>query len=372
MREDTNRMYTLFDYQIFSLQRVGGISRYFVELAQRLPHYDRSIQTAVLAPLHINAYLASSTLRVFGKKIPAFPGKHRLLPPLNRLVGSYIQHRIKPDIVHETYYSHVVPTDTLPRVLTVYDMIHERYPQMFTGADIAIPAYKATAVARADHVIAISDKTKDDLIRFLAVPEGKISVIPLASALEPPPAEEYLDVPQKRPFLLYVGLRSGVKNFAGLLRAYTDSPFLRRNYDLVCAGGGPFTAAECKNIRQGGVDDRVKYMKVDDSLLKRLYTSADLFIYPSLYEGFGLPLLEAMGCGCPVVCSNTSSMPEIAGDAACYFDPEESEQIREVMERVLISDSERKHMKNRGYLRMKMFTWEKCIEKTAQVYRKLL
>ena len=368
--QDPHTMYILFDYQIFSLQRVGGISRYFVELAQRLPSFDRSIETAVLAPVHINAHLASSSIRVFGKKIQGFPGKHRLLPRLNRFLGSFMHKHIAADIIHETYYSQKVPAGNCPRVLTVYDMIHERYPQMFTGPDIDIPRYKAAAVARADHVIAISKKTREDLIRFLRVPEEKISVIPLASSFEPPAFEGSADH-STRPFLLYVGLRNGVKNFATLLRAYVESTTLRRDYDLVCAGGGAFTAAERERIRQGLVADRVRYVEVDDVLLKRLYARAHLFVYPSLYEGFGLPLLEAMRCGCPVVCSNTSSMPEIAGDAARYFEPEDAEQMRVVMERVLHSETEREQMKNRGYLRAKLFSWESCIAKTAEVYRRL-
>lgn len=110
-------------------------------------------------------------------------------------------------------------------------------------------------------------------------------------------------------------------------------------------------------------------MHADDSLLASLYSQAALFVYPSLYEGFGLPLLEAMRCGCPVACSNTSSMPEIAGDAASYFDPSDEEGMRAVMESTLQSKDILRSLQARGYERGKLFSWDKCVSQTLELYR---
>ncbi len=166
-----------YDYQIFSLQNVGGISRYFVELGQRLPALFPDMQTTAIAPLHINEYLAASSMNKIGRKINSFPGKHRVLPLLNDLFSNVILKKNKPDILHETYYAIRSLPFKGPRVLTVFDMIHERFPDQFHGPDRDIARLKARSVARADHLIAISKSTRDDLVRFLQVDEKKISVI---------------------------------------------------------------------------------------------------------------------------------------------------------------------------------------------------
>jgi glycosyltransferase involved in cell wall biosynthesis len=250
-------------------------------------------------------------------------------------------------------------------------MIHELFPEQFGGIEKKIPEHKAAAVSRADHIIAISQNTRTDIINFLGVPERKISVIPLASSLEvtllPDPGTT---VSWDKPYLLYVGLRQGVKNFSTLLTAYMHSKTLR-HYDLLCVGGGPFTSHESGSIKYSGLQDKIHQIEADDIALKILYANATVFVYPSLYEGFGLPLLEAMKCGCPVVCSNTSSMPEIAGDAACYFDPADAEELRFRLERMVLSETEQKYYQQRGYEREKIFSWDRCVEQTVQVYKSL-
>lgn len=361
-------MNIVFDYQIFSLQYVGGISRYFVELAERLSHSSLQCQTTVLAPLHINEYLHFSSVKTLGTRIAGFPGKHYILPSVNRLISNVLLRKFKVTIFHETYYSNYAQRVRAPRILTVYDMIHERYPEQFSGPDLAIPKHKAAAVARADHIIAISQSTRADIISYLKVPEEKISVIPLASSIGKTSSNDP-EMKKRRPYLLFVGLRRGVKNFAILLKAYAYSKFLRNDFDLVCVGGGGFTPAERHDINREGLVDRVKQVNANDNQLERLYSEASLFIYPSLYEGFGLPLLEAMRCGCPVACSNTSSMPEIAGDCAAYFDPLSVDNMQTVIEEVVQSENSCQLLRSRGYEREKLFSWEQCVEKTAGLYR---
>ena len=364
-------MHIYYDYQIFALQNVGGISRYFIELATRMPKYFPEIKTTVIAPVHINEYLDSSSVDTIGKRVPAFPGKHYVLPSANLSASRFFLNRLNPDIFHETYYSARSQSISVPRILTVYDMIHEKFPEQFQGKDLGIPALKAAAVARADHLITISSKTRDDLIQFLAVSPDKITVIPLASSFTVIPQEVEKQSIEK-PYLLYVGLRQGVKNFSAFLSAYSHSKVLQSDFDLLCVGGGKFTSSELQVIQKAGLGKKVKQVQASDALLVTIYSGATLFVYPSLYEGFGLPLLEAMRCGCPVVCSGTSSMPEIAGDAALYFDPNSEDDIRTVIEDTVQSQNTLTTLQASGYKREKLFSWRRCVQQTAELYRRVL
>jgi glycosyltransferase involved in cell wall biosynthesis len=250
-------------------------------------------------------------------------------------------------------------------------MIHERFPDHFKGPDLRIAELKAKAIARADHLIVISNNTRDDLIEYLSVSPEKITVIPLASSIEKP--EEIRDAQiRQRPYLLYVGLRGGVKNFQMLLSSFSHSTILRSDFDLICVGGGEFTADELAAFGALSVRGRIKHVHADDLVLASLYLHAALFVYPSLYEGFGLPLLEAMRCGCPIACSNVSSMPEIAGDAAMYFDPSDEEEMRVIMESTVQSKETVDLLRTRGYAREKMFSWDRCVSQSAELYRRLV
>jgi len=364
-------MHVLYDYQIFALQEMGGISRYFVELARRLPDYSGGIKTTILAPVHINTYLADSPVHTVGRKVASFPGKHHVLPHINRTCGRSFLKKQPPDIFHETYYSGTSQPVRAPRILTVYDMIHERFPDQFSGVDSQVPELKAQAVARADHVIAISKSTRNDLMEYLDVAPEKITVIPLAPSFDT--VDERADFePADRPYLLYVGLRGGVKNFQRFLTAFGRSQILRSGFDVLCVGGGGFTAEEERFFDELNVRERIRHLQADDSLLTALYAHAVLFVYPSLYEGFGLPLLEAMHCGCPVACSTAGSMPEIAGDAALYFDPLNEEELGNVLESIVQSRDIAQSLRERGHEREKMFSWDSCVARTAALYRRLI
>jgi glycosyltransferase involved in cell wall biosynthesis len=141
----------------------------------------------------------------------------------------------------------------------------------------------------------------------------------------------------------------------------------------VCFGGIALTEIERETMSQLHIpDDSIQVVFGDDVKLSEYYASADAMVYPSLYEGFGIPLLEAMGCGCPVICSNTSSLPEVAGDAAMYFDPEDVQDIAKAMLRVVQLSDDRPKMIARGKLRAQQFSWDVCAQQTFAVYERLL
>ncbi|MDP9052031.1 MAG: glycosyltransferase family 4 protein, partial [Acidobacteriota bacterium] len=179
--------------------------------------------------------------------------------------------------------------------------------------------------------------------------------------------------PRLRPFLLYVGSRLTYKNFERLLEAFAASPLLKNDFDLVCFGGGAFTSKEISLFQQLGLSDECCcQVSGDDATLAALYGSARAFVYPSLYEGFGIPPLEAMSFNCPVVCSGLSSIPEVVGNAAEMFDPYDPESIQKAIERVATDEVLRETLVSRGRERVKQFSWERCAKETLDVYSRVL
>lgn len=282
---------------------------------------------------------------------------------LNRLLDGPSMRWWKPDIVHETYYLRAASgVRGAPLVLTVYDMIHE----LFSSGD-PTSAMKRQAVARADHIICISRSTQRDLVSLFGVDERKTSVTLLG--VDPPLPGDGNGVRSERPFLLFVGGRAGYKNFEGFLKAVAASSLLRREMDIVAFGGGAFTPGEMQAIDALGFSGQVTYASGDDRLLGDYYRRAAALVYPSLYEGFGLPPLEAMSYDCAVLCSNTSSLPEVVGDAAELFDPKDEMAIANAIEKVVASPSRRDELLEKGRERVREFTWRKCARETLAVYK---
>ncbi|MGD1174064.1 glycosyltransferase family 4 protein [Mycobacterium seoulense] len=367
-------MKVAFDHQIFSFQQYGGVSRYFFELASRLPAHGMS-EVSVVAPLHVNKYLAADSARRLtrGKYVnmPSYAiAGIPVVPVVNRLAAPLAWRRARPDIVHETYFAAKPVGNARRRVVTVYDMIHELFAEEFPDAE-RVTAAKLAAVNRADHVICISQNTQRDLVRLFDVDPTRTSVVHLGYSMtaEPRFIEEGLS--QGRPSLLYVGSRKGYKNFGTLLQAYSSSPMLRE-FELIAFGGGAFLPDERKEISRLGIADRVRFESGSDRELAARYQVASAFIFPSKYEGFGLPPLEAMSHGCPVVCSNAGSIPEVVGDAGVYFDPNNSEELRIALERVATTEELQADLRTRGSARIAAFSWDDCAAATARIYREIL
>jgi glycosyltransferase involved in cell wall biosynthesis len=358
-----------YDYQIFSMQVYGGVSRYFVELASHVAQMP-DVSVRVLAPIYVNRLLANAeTIAKIGLHLKhPIPHTISLLSTLNAVVSRAMMPKLPSDIVHETYYS---AARTAPRgakiVLTVYDLIQER---LFPNTSARDGRHtKKLALERADHVICISENTRTDLLSWYRTPPERVSVIHLASSMgniqsrKPPVSESYI---------LYVGQRGGYKNFDRLLEAIGISK-LHRSVKLICFGGGPISLKERRTMSALDIPpDRIEYVIGNDVLLKGYYEHAAAFVYPSLYEGFGIPLLEAMQCGCPVVCSDTDCFKEVAGQAAEYFDPDDSLSLICAITRVLQSPERRCVLVRDGRKQAETFSWQKCARETYSCYRKVL
>lgn len=369
----------VFDSQIFSAQRFGGISRYFVSLASAMNALP-GVSARVVAPFHFNEYLAHLPAGMLkgGKAAWAERGPS-LAQLLNAVMERWHIGTFRPDIVHHTYYFPRFGRRARPRnVLTVYDMIHEKHPEDFRSSATMV-RLKAAAIKRADHVICISEHTRRDLLETYPIPLERVSVTyldcddmtHLLSNEEPATVRRRL-LGRDEPYVLYVGARNKYKNFQSLFQAYADSPWLKEHFMLLCFGGGPFNEDELKAIRAANVQDRVRQVGGSDAVLAECYRHAAVFVYPSHYEGFGIPPLEAMSLQCPVACSNTSSIPEVVGDAAVMFDPADAGAIRAALERILGSPELRSQLITLGERRRQQFSWQRCAQETMDIYRTLL
>jgi glycosyltransferase involved in cell wall biosynthesis len=373
-------MLIAYDAQIFASKQYGGVARYFSELCARLAlRGDVSIR--IVAPFYVTRYLTRLPPScVIGRHVNLrLPYSHRVASAIATTLCRRPLRGLNPDIVHETYYSYRPSgTKRSVSVLTVFDMIHERFPQYFPRLDDTTYRKRA-AISRADHIFCISDTTKKDLMDIYGVTEDRVSVVYLGfreplrqmpnHATDPRIEADFL----KSPFLLYVGNRGGYKNFDKLLTAYAHAPGVASDFRLVCFGGGPFSPKEVKRHRHLGLPDaRVIQISGDDSLLSAAYGRASALVCPSLYEGFGLPPVEAMAHGCPVVCSDAGSLPEIVGPAGVYFDPNSAASIAASLTRVLSSPAYRAELVRNGKERCRLFSWDRCVEETMAVYRKLV
>lgn len=362
-----------FDYQIFSRQRFGGISRYFNSLALKFSKLDHNIK--IFAGIHRNKYLSSLPKPIVkGYELTKYPPHSaKLFLLANHYLTNHQIQQWRPDLIHETYYSISNSTSNkLPRIVTAYDMVHELFPKQFKNKE-HITQKKISTFNRADHIISISHNTKKDLVKFFDIPPEKITVVHLACDIFNQTNSNSINSSFIKPFLLYVGARSGYKNFNRFIEAISKSQKLINDFDIVAFGGGILSFKENALIHSLGFKkDQVKQIGGDDSVLAALYQEATAFVYPSLYEGFGIPLLEAMAYECPVISSNTSSLPEVVGEAGEYFNPEEIESIKSSIENVVYSPSRTLALKAKGLKRINHFSWEKCAQDTLKIYKTLV
>ena len=387
-------MRVLFDHQTFT-KKYGGISRYFFELIRHLDG-DADFSWKLGLRYSDNAYLSSSPLFRLDK-IPSldefcfglnFKGKYKIYATLrrvglikdfhaiNREVSIRMLQEGQYDIFHPTYYhpyfyGHL---GKKPFVLTVYDMTHELYlkhlPRFSADRDATIKNKKLLA-KKADAIIAISENTKRDIVRLYDIDPGKIKVIHLGNSLMYSGSSPNLKLPEK--YILFIGTRDHHKNFRLFVRAMAPLLHQDESLHLVCGGGSVFNPEEIDFFASLSCSNRIIHREVEgDGTLVSLYKKALAFVFPSLYEGFGIPVLESFSCGCPVILSNTSSFPEVAADAAEYFNPEDEMSMIAAVKKMLYDEGMRAELRRRGFERLKYFSWEKTVSETKKVYESLL
>jgi glycosyltransferase involved in cell wall biosynthesis len=280
-------------------------------------------------------------------------------------------HNFGADILHPTYYSLLtgLPIDKIriPIVVTVWDMIHELYPQYYdpTGAKSAI---KKNVISAASLILCISENTKNDLMSFYSIPESKIKVILLAPGIQKQNFEASSERSNPR-FFLYVGGRKYHKNFEGLLKAFAKVSTIEDEVALLVVGR-PFHGNELQQIGTLRIMNRIHHLgEIGDNQLAELYRQSLALVYPSFYEGFGIPPLEAMTCGTVALVSNRSCLPEIAGQGALFFDPDIPDDLEDKMLAIIRSSTLRDNYIAKGNEWVKRYSWDKTSEQVFSAYR---
>jgi glycosyltransferase involved in cell wall biosynthesis len=363
----------LFDDEIFSTQFEGGVSRYLTQLIEGLP--AQGVTPVLPFALTCNRHLAESPAFP-GWHLPRFAGSRRLLRTLNGRRSRAALGLGRYDIWHTTWYdtrmlARVRAQSTRKIVTTVYDMTPEIMPEAIRPGIGNPHDGKLAMVGAADLIVAISASTKADLLRFTDVAADRVRVVHLGvgdGMLWRPDESRPAGLPDR--FLLFVGKRGGYKNFAGVAPALAsllgDTPDLH----LVCIGGGPMTPAELAPFAAAA--DRVRQIQADDRTLAWCYAHAAAFLFPSRYEGFGLPILEAFINRCPTVLAERSCFPEIGGEAALYFDPDQPDRLVEQLGRLIADADLRRTLGEAGALRARDFTWAHTVRAHAALYRELV
>ncbi len=287
--------------------------------------------------------------------------------------------KVRADIIHTVGFS--APLIRSCRVVsTVHDLIGLVYASHLKGASrFYWTKWLPYSIAKADYLIASSENTKRDILKFIHYPQERISVIPLAvnrrfKIIDKKEASACLrKYFQFNDFILSVGTLEPRKNLKNLILAYSMLPmYLRRSYPLVVVGKqGWGTHGLLQLIGELGLEGDVRFIGyVPDEELVYFYNASTLFVYPSLYEGFGLPILEAMSCGTPVISSNVSSIPEVTADAAHLIDPLKPLEMADAMKLLLLNSLLRQKLSFRGLERSKAFSWERVAKMTTEVYER--
>jgi len=353
------------------MQDYGGISRYFASLSNFLGG-SSDFEHRLRVLFSRNAYL-SGQHSILPKSLGDFLLKdYSSYNKYNRRFFKAITASNRFDVFHPTYYHpYFLKLVKKPIVVTVHDMIHELYPSFFPNDRTS--QNKREVLARADHIIAISETTKNDLKSIFNISEEKISVVHhgyFEPLLLGKLRKGALRLPAR--YLLFVGSRAAYKNFSKMAEAI--APIIHNDPDLsvVCAGGGRFSVGETEQLQKLGLATKFIQLNVEEQDMPALYQNALLFIFPSLYEGFGLPILEAFHNVCPIAISHTPSFKEVAGPAAAYFDPLDLNSIYQTVQELVENSALRKPLTNAGKVRLRNFRSATCMEKTASIYKSVV
>ena len=352
-----------------------GVATYTRNLVEKILEMDKKNDYVLFG----SSFRRQSAFNIF-PQTKVYPFPPTLLEILwNQLHTLSVENLIgKVDVFHSSDWTQ--PPTKAKKVTTVHDLLVYKYPEVSHNEtkfrwDTLSPSANIVASQKrrmelvkkeCDLVIAVSESTKKDLMEILKIPEEKIRVIYEATNIIPTNQTKYKF---EKPYVLAVGTRDQRKNLDRLVQSFN----LLKNKDVELVIAGKYGWGNAISNEQSTMSNIKLLGYVPNEDLPGLYANAQVFVYPSLYEGFGIPILEAFNCGCPVVTSNISSLPEVGGKAAIYVDPLSTSDIAEKLDYVLaLCSSKRKKLIEQGISQACKFSWEKAAQETLKVYQALL
>jgi mannosyltransferase len=347
-------MKLVYDNLVYSLQNYGGISAYWFELSRRLLNqHELDLTFYETGQEHYNIFRSQLNI-----------GKNQVVVRKN--INIFLERFLKlpacqiPNVFHSSYYRVPVKTAQTRTVCTVHDFTHDYY---YGGPRVWLHNLaKRRAINECDLVISVSQNTKNDLLELHPhINESKIRVVYNGVSDEYKVLSEKVDL--DRPFFLYIGLRDAYKNFAFAVKLAAGYP----SFDLFIVGA-PLSPAETQKVQKAlGMRYKV-FTGITNVRLNELYNHAFCLLYPSDYEGFGIPLLEAMRAGCPFVALKKSSIPEVAGEAGVLLNELEFEEAKKAVEEI---DLNRATLVEKGIVQSQKFSWDRCFKETYDLYKTL-
>jgi glycosyltransferase involved in cell wall biosynthesis len=362
-------MKLLYDFDIFHRQNYGGISKYHAELIKGLKQFE-DVQISFPILYNENQHLNPSR-KEYISGLNELSG-NRITKSIARLNQLLLNNKLKKqdfDIFITTYYNNefLKYIGNKPFILSVLDMIHELYPSYFTR-DKTTVKNKLNLIRKATRIVTISENTKKDILQIYPDTDAdKIDVVYLGYTKSTDTIPE-VKVPQR--YILFVGQRAAYKNFDFFFRSAID--LLQNNKDLFLVCTGPdFNPVEKSLFTQNSLEKKVLHISVDDNELAYLYKNAICFVFPSLYEGFGIPLIEAMANDCPIITSHSGSLSEVAGEAAEYFEIGNKRSLTDSLYKLVSDANHRKDLIEKGRRRSELFTWRNTVNSFYETLKKI-
>jgi glycosyltransferase involved in cell wall biosynthesis len=372
-------MQVIYDDEIFFRQPFGGVSKIFATLIEAAKS-NTQIDLCFKNYYTENEYLLNLNLNAIPPYLKGknFPLKGKLV----RLVAGSLSHthvnklilKNNPAVFHPTFYSNyffnaLQKANKTKLVFTIHDLIHEKYP--YNSHFKYLAKIKAENLKRAHAIITVSEHTKNDLLNIYPfVNPDIVFVNHLAESITATQPAPIANLPEH--YILFVGEREGYKNFSVLLEAFSKIASSLPHLMLFCTGSSKLSALHKQQINHYGLQNRVIKQSLTVNQLKTAYSNAAVFVFPSLYEGFGIPILEAFACQTPVIASYASSLPEVAGNAALFFEPTQANDLAEKIMTLLKDETLKKQLVANGINRLRYFSWQKHIDKTFEIYKQLL
>ena len=348
--------------QVFCWQKHGGISRYFVELANSLC-LRAKVQPLLLTGFHNNAHVRQAPKGAFpswGLDSPWLPkGRHQL-----NLLFDRVALRAYPQAIYHASFFAPLPPLRSPLVLTVYDCLHEECPAEEDPTGERAQA-KFAPLHQAKQIICISETTRQAVLKHYALDPSRCHTVHLGFRPQERTYPRLID----GDYILYVGHRPKYKQPDVLFQAFSMVKNQLPGWRILLAGGGPLSESEKRRLEELGILHSVQQAFLSEDELQAAYRFAGMLVFPSLYEGFGLPALEAMACGCPVIVSNGGSLPEVVSDAGLIFPVGDAQALATHICKVAHSSDETRRLRECGLKRALDFSWDRCARETEKVYR---